>query len=137
MEDEHHFYPCCLFGCFASDPLKIKARLPVGGFVSGDTIHLSLTVDNESNRQIPSSTIKLIKSVTYYAQGRTKTETFCTTGEQSTRGVDMNQKRAFSLSLRIPSYSPSDVTACGIIKVCYSLIVSATDIHQMKKMKNG
>lgn len=113
----------------------MNARLPVAGFVSGDTINLSLTVDNESNRQIPSFTMKLLKSLTYYAQGQTKTGTFCTTGEQSTRGVETNQKRVFSLSLRIPSYPPSDVTACGIIKVSYSLIVSSTDIHKITNEK--
>lgn len=61
MAKEHNYYPCGLLCCFPSDPLKIIVKVPVGGYVSGQTIKLTLTADNESNRRIPSFKTELIK----------------------------------------------------------------------------
>ncbi|XP_055295178.1 uncharacterized protein LOC129564951 [Sitodiplosis mosellana] len=118
-------YPCCWLCCFPSDPLQIVARIPVGGYVGGQTINLALEVDNKSNQRVPQLKMELIKHIKYYAQGRTKTQKFCRMGEESSRGVEVNQKRIIRINLRIPPNPPSDESTCGIIKISYYVFVTA------------
>lgn len=65
----------------------------------------------------------LLKTVKYYARGKTRTQTFYRTGEVSPRGVEVNQKRIVRMSLRIPPNPPTDETTCGIIKISYHIYV--------------
>lgn len=61
--DVLHFTPylCGCLGCFRSDPLHIVASIPVGGYVPGQTIDLSLEVDNKSNQRVPYFQMQLVK----------------------------------------------------------------------------
>lgn len=137
--------------CFPSDPLRIIARIPVSGYAPGQLINLTLEVDNKSNERIPLIQMELVKvrdssdavylcwienefpliftfqlqHVWYYAEGDTKTEKFYRKGEESTRGVEVNQKRIIQINLRVPPNPPSDEVTCRIIRISYYLRVSA------------
>lgn len=45
------FHPCCLFFCCRSAPLRIVARIPLGGYAPGQTINVDIEVDNKSAKE--------------------------------------------------------------------------------------
>lgn len=61
VTEDHSYYPCFLFCCFPSDPLTMVAQLPVGGYAPGQTINLSLNVNNQSNTRVPDFMMELIQ----------------------------------------------------------------------------
>lgn len=52
---------CGSYCCFPSDPLHIVASIPVAGYVPGQTVNLSLQVDNKGNQRIPHFSMQLVK----------------------------------------------------------------------------
>lgn len=69
-ETEKSFFLCCLLCCL-SDPMKIVARTPVGGYTPGQTINLELDIINRSDQPVSDFTVQLIK-----VYRRTTFETF-------------------------------------------------------------
>lgn len=60
-EKDKTFYLCCLLCCCSSDPMKIVARSPVGGYTPGQIINLEVNVDNQSDQPVSDFTVQLIK----------------------------------------------------------------------------
>lgn len=50
-----------LLCCYASDPLKIVVRTPVGGYTPGQVINLEVNVNNQSDQPVSDFTVQLIK----------------------------------------------------------------------------
>lgn len=61
VEEDKTFFLCCLLCCCISDPLKIVARMPVGGYTPGQTINLELNVNNQSDQPVSEFSVQLIK----------------------------------------------------------------------------
>lgn len=57
---EHKSYPCFVLCCFAS-PLRMTAQIPFGEYVAGETINLTLKVDNHSNQRVSQIKMELIQ----------------------------------------------------------------------------
>lgn len=55
------FNPFFVFICCASDPLFMKASLPVGGYTCGQVIHVELELTNNSNENIQAFVIQIIR----------------------------------------------------------------------------
>lgn len=53
----HAFITCC----WRSDPLKIVARTPVGGYAPGQMINLVLNVNNKSDQTVSEFTVQFFK----------------------------------------------------------------------------
>lgn len=47
--------------CCSTNPMKIVARMPVGGYAAGQFINLAISVNNQSGQTISGFTINLIK----------------------------------------------------------------------------
>lgn len=60
MEDYKTFYPCCIFCCSESDPLHLKATIPVRGYSPGQTINMAVSADNKSNQDVSVFTVQLL-----------------------------------------------------------------------------
>lgn len=55
------FNPFFVFICCASDPLFMKATIPVGGYTPGQVIHVDLELTNKSNENIQAFVIQIIR----------------------------------------------------------------------------
>lgn len=66
------------------------------------------------------SFVQLIK---YYAEGETKYQTTSIVKKQSSRGVEINQKRVIHINLDVPSFPPTDEMSSNIIKITYFIRV--------------
>lgn len=55
------FNPFFVFTCCASDPLFMKATIPVGAYASGQVIHVDLELTNNSNEHIQAFVIQIIR----------------------------------------------------------------------------
>ncbi|XP_031619428.1 arrestin domain-containing protein 3-like isoform X2 [Contarinia nasturtii] len=107
---KHTFKPCYIFCCCPSGPLKVIAQLPVGGYVPGQTINLTFTVENESGNRVEHFKVELIKNIEYYAEGKYKFETISKATGISTQAVEVNQKRIINMDLKVPSCLPTAKT---------------------------
>ena len=59
IEDEVEKTVCCL--CCESGPIKVYAEIDKTGYVPGEAIRVTGFVDNQTNRDIISCTIKLMQ----------------------------------------------------------------------------
>lgn len=55
------FNPFFLFVCCASDPLYMKATIPVGGYAPGQMINVDLELTNNSNENIQGFVIQIVR----------------------------------------------------------------------------
>ncbi|XP_072045131.1 arrestin domain-containing protein 3-like [Amphiura filiformis] len=116
---------CCL--CCASGPIKVTAHLEKSGYVPGEHIYVSATVDNRSSREILSFKAKLYQSVSFMAlrngtgQQHTKSEKqmlimLQASGCGAFDTVDIERQ-----PLPIPSCPSSGLVGCNIIHTDYYL----------------
>lgn len=63
MEDRERFACCCCFCCCGceSEPLDVVVRIPVSGYVPGQTINVELKVMNKSKENIVEFSAGLVK----------------------------------------------------------------------------
>lgn len=55
------FNPFCVFVCCASDPIFVKATIPVGGYTPGQMINIDLELTNNSNENIQAFVIQIVR----------------------------------------------------------------------------
>lgn len=61
IEKEHTFCSCFCFPCDESEPLILRTRIPVGGYIPGQIIDLKFDATNKSNVRVSEFTIQLVK----------------------------------------------------------------------------
>lgn len=61
LVDKFVFFPFSILCCLKSDPVEITARLPVSGFIPGQTINLQFDAKNNSDRPILDFKVQLQK----------------------------------------------------------------------------
>lgn len=61
VRENHLYHPCFLLCCLPSNPLSMLSQIPVGGYAPGQTINLSINVDNQSNTRVPKFTMELVQ----------------------------------------------------------------------------
>lgn len=63
IEEEHTFYVCFYFCCCESDPLILRAQLPVEGYayIPGQTIDMEFEVIKKSNVRVLGFTFQLVR----------------------------------------------------------------------------
>ncbi|KAG4080276.1 hypothetical protein HA402_010768 [Bradysia odoriphaga] len=105
----------------SSNPLIMVARLPVGGYVPGQTINLKLSVNNQSAETVLRFNVQMIKEIFYSIgpsddQKRTETVTLY---EADTVGCDKKRDDIIFVNIPVPSVPPND--SCNIINIKYSV----------------
>lgn len=118
-------YFCCLF-C-KSGPLTGIFRVPYTGYVSGQTIPLTLEIDNISNVDVTNMKVKLKKIVSFhsrYPSRKTKTQEITVSEVKLGTVVRGRDSSSINSSITIPSLPPSNLQYCGIIDLVYQLQVT-------------
>jgi len=116
---------CCF--CCRSGPLSVITRLPVGGFVSGQHMPITVDVDNASNVTIDSLKLCFREKVSFHVhQPKRATKKEVKVIEELTMGpIDGGQNRNWEQKIQVPAMPPSNLVNCGIIDLDYELAVVA------------
>ena len=117
---------CCL--CCTSGPISLSVITDRGGYCLGESISISVEVENHSNRRITSVRAALKQMVTCYARGR------CHVHNQIIKrikgpGIEPGATSNWSNELLpIPVTVPS-ISCCRILKLSYVLTVTLDIPH--------
>ncbi|XP_047003362.1 arrestin domain-containing protein 17 [Schistocerca americana] len=120
-ETEKNF--CCC--CCKSGPLSLVMSIPVGGYVSGQIIPVTVEVDNASNVNVDNVYCALRKVVTFKATSpqRTERKDKVTIAEQNFGSVAGGGSNTWCEQITIPPLPPSNLNNCNIIDLEYDLRV--------------
>lgn len=129
-------YFCC-WPC-KSGPLVLNVTLPIAGFVPGQSIPISLVIDNESRENVEEITFKLKKIVRCFSQTprvKCKEEKGVVVMKRS-GGVEKHQKKRYQHSLLIPALPPTNLNLCKIIQISYVLKIKpkVSGMHKDSKL---
>jgi Arrestin (or S-antigen), C-terminal domain len=116
---------CCLF-CKTA-PLFLAASIPLSGYVAGQTIHVSIDANNQSNVDVESIEVSLLKIIHYNSQTPTKATKEEVITERKIRcGAMMKKKMGrFDQTIAIPTVPPSNMNYCRVLNVSYEIQVKA------------
>lgn len=116
---------CCLW-C-QSGPLQLSVSAPYSGFVPGQTIPISIDVENGSNVAVDDVKIDLTKCLTWKATEPTtqeKQDKLDLVSEQL-GGVVVNSSKHWNHQLIVPNFPYVNLTNCHIIQQEFKLSVTA------------
>lgn len=122
---------CCF--CCASGPLSLIVHVPVTGFVSGQSVPVTIECDNASNVGVEKITINLRKLLAFHVhtprrETKRKKELVTTI---SMGPVEAGNSQTWQQFLQIPPLPPSNLVNCGIIDVDYDIkvVAEASGMH--------
>lgn len=116
---------CC---CWCkSGPLTLVVAMPYSGYVPGQSIPLTIEVDNCSNVQVTAVKCKLMKVLTWKAREPKKSEKEdrVEIASLSLEGVEPNGSKSWTQQLTLPNMPPCNLDQCTIINCEYFLQVEA------------
>ncbi|XP_055849708.1 arrestin domain-containing protein 17-like [Episyrphus balteatus] len=112
---------CCF--CCESGPLNSELRTQFGGYAPGQKLHFTVTLDNESDRDIEECSVELVRKTSFHSDSpehkEKKSRTVISTLELP--GVTRFCKKLHEGSFTIPPLPPSTVGSDDIIRVYYYL----------------
>ncbi|RNA34510.1 arrestin domain-containing 3-like [Brachionus plicatilis] len=116
---EQKFF-CC--GPCQSEPVTAILNIPKSGFVPGERIHFSASLDNKSNRTIKELSIILIQRVAFHAKGKSKMVTSNVIKSVFSKTIEAKKFENWNdAALIIPPVCPSSNGSCRIIDVNYEI----------------
>jgi hypothetical protein len=113
---------CCFF-C-KSGPLTLATHIPARGYVPGQSIPMTIEVDNASDVKVKKVTCELEMIVSYHATSVT-TRTFRRCALLILEGVEKYNSRTWASKIAVPQLPPSSLPHCNIMDVDYILKVNA------------
>ncbi|XP_046337202.1 arrestin domain-containing protein 3-like [Haliotis rufescens] len=115
---------CCW--CCASGPISANFSIDRQGYVPGEAIILKAEIDNQSNRRIKSSSVKMTMVTMFHATSKTRTSSRVIAklkhGEIEEGGHDYWNGD----QLVIPPLPPSFLAGCNIIDIRYNVQFEVT-----------
>ncbi|RZF46314.1 hypothetical protein LSTR_LSTR010169 [Laodelphax striatellus] len=123
MEVEKSF--CC---CWCqSGPLQLVLAMPYSGFVPGQSMPLTLEVDNASNVRVDNVVVKLEKVLNWKARDpQTKTRTdHVELSKLALEGIEPNGSKSWTQLMPIPNLPPVNLDQSTIISCTYTLTAVA------------
>ncbi|XP_069691681.1 arrestin domain-containing protein 17-like isoform X1 [Periplaneta americana] len=136
VEDSKHF--CCC--CCKSGPLTLVTVIPARGFVPGQSIPLTVEVDNASNVNIYEVVCELQKIVTYHStspQRKIKKDHVDVCRMNLDGSVAEGDSKTWAAKMNIPALPPSGLLKCSIIDIEYLLKVKAKPEGPHMDLKNN
>ncbi|XP_055902057.1 arrestin domain-containing protein 17-like [Eupeodes corollae] len=120
IETEEKYFCCC---CCASGPMNSELRTQFGGYAPGQKLNFTITLDNESDRDIEECTVELVQKISFHSESP---EHKSKTVKNIISTVDLNGANRFCKKLHegsftIPPLPPSTIGGDDIIKVYYYL----------------
>lgn len=118
-----HFY-CC---CFKSKPFHMTTSIPVTGFVPGQTIPVTIMLNNQSNVDIEGTKVSVERNMQYVSQNpRKKIKFEClVVKEVYGAGVKAAGSGEIKIDVTIPPVAPTNMNSCKIITTNYQMRVIA------------
>lgn len=110
-----------------SKPLFVSAEIPMSGFVAGQAVPISVTINNESKINVDEIKISLKKIIHYNAltpRRRTR-ERVESAAEVRHSGVPAKSKGNAYAQLNLPAVPPTNVAFCRVLQVSYEIHVVA------------
>ncbi|KAK7866141.1 hypothetical protein R5R35_004789 [Gryllus longicercus] len=123
LEKEKYF--CCC--CCKSGPLTLVLSLPVGGYVPGQAIPVTVELDNNSGTNVANVICTLRKIVSFKATSPSNTvkKDKITIVDHKFGGVTGNSSKTWTEQIVIPPLPPSNLMNCNIIDLSYDMKVEA------------
>ena len=115
---------CCW--CCESEPINIRGNIPhVGYYIQqGNSIPVTVSVENQTNRRIEGETLTLLKKVSYITTGQTRSDRFNLGRIQSLSiPAQSTRERRYRLPI-VPSCTPS-IMNCSMIELTYYVKIRA------------
>lgn len=111
--------------CSSSGLISCRVRLDRGGFVPGENIQVSASIENSSKFSIKKTRAILTETVEYRAkqkiiQSETRELASIERGKVGARSTDVWKKEL----LHIPALPPTNLRGCHLIKIQYDVFVS-------------
>lgn len=126
-------------GLCKTAPLYLAASIPISGYVSGQTVNVSIEINNESRIDVEDIKISLKKIILYNSQTPTRKtkEEILNEAEIRCGGVQKRNKGKFDQKLLIPAVPPSNLHYCRVLNVSYEIHVTAkiAGLHQNPRIK--
>jgi hypothetical protein len=118
-----HFY-CC---CFKSKPFYMSTSIPFSGFVPGQNIEVTVTMNNQSNIDVEGTKLTLERNTQYISQTPRKKIRFesLTVKEVFGNGMAASGSGQVRLSLVVPPLAPTNLNYCRVLTTSYQLKVLA------------
>lgn len=115
--------------CSSAGIISCRVRLDRGGFVPGENIQVSASIENSSKFSIKRTRAILTETVEYRAkqkiiQSETRELAFIERGKVGARSTDVWKKEL----LHIPALPPTNLRGCHLIKIHYDVFVSRKTI---------
>lgn len=112
--------------CSSSGLITCRVRLDRGGFVPGENIQVSASIENSSKFSIKKTRAILAETVEYRAQQKiiqseTRELASIERGKVNAKSTDVWKKEL----LHIPALPPTNLRGCHLIKIHYDVFVSA------------
>lgn len=118
-----HFYYCC----FKSKPFFMSVMTPYGGYVPGQTINITIFMNNQSSTDVEGTKVSLERITQYISQSphkKIRSETL-TVSEAYGSGMSKSGSGEVSLSLIVPPLAPTNLNFCKVLTTCYQLRIIA------------
>lgn len=115
------------FCCWKSGPLTMTLSLPVGGYVPGQDIPVTVDIENGSDVPIREVKCTLRKLLTFTVTNPNKStkKDKITIGELMLGPVEPHATTNWTEMLKVPPLPPSNLNNCSIIDLDYDLKVKA------------
>ncbi|KAJ2949368.1 hypothetical protein O0L34_g15281 [Tuta absoluta] len=133
---------CCF--CCASAPLSVDVRAPVSGYCPGQSIPITVDVENKSNVQLHLVKAMLRKVVTYRATSPAQTKKTKDIVHTIQEGpAPAGACKRWSMALEVPPVPPSNLVNCSLIDLDYDLKIECVvsgmhmNLHDKKYVTIG
>ena len=115
---------CCW--CCESEPIIIRVNIPhVGYYIQqGNSIPVTVSVENQTDRRIEGETITLCKKVSYITTDKTRSDRF-NLGRIQSLSIPAQSTRETQHLLSIPSSTSPSLMNCKIIQLRYYVKIRA------------
>lgn len=120
IDRDEKYFCCC---CCASGPMNSQLTTEFGGYAPGQKLNFTITLDNESNKDIEECSVELVRKTTFHSESpehKTKQNRHTIT-TVNLEGVPKFCKKMHKGSIQIPPLPPTTLDNDNIIKVYYYL----------------
>lgn len=112
----------------------MSASIPFSGFVPGQTIEVTIKINNQSNVDVEGTKIALERMTQYICQTPRKKTKFesLSVKEVFGAGVRANGASEITLALLVPPLAPTNLNYCRVLTTCYQLkiVAKVTGAHK-------
>lgn len=110
-----------------SKTLFVSAEIPSSGYVAGQSVKITVTINNESNVDVEEIKISLKKFIHYNSQSpRRKTrERVESAAEVRHAGITGKNKGNIEAQLTLPAVPPTNTAFCSVLQVSYEIHIQA------------